>query len=178
MGYGYAEELDAQQIADGQRTLLANRFLREQTKARGPQTILAGGGRQRAAADHLDAARDFLAQFEDLAALLLQLRIDQFFAVENLEEARRFQRAIQRAAPSCPKRAPGTRHLHGLVMLEGRERLRDDGVGAVRTTEHGGEIIVERGPRRIPGIAVGVQFDGSARLLEIPAREVEEMDWL
>lgn len=53
--------------------------------------------------------------------------------------------AVERAAPNCPERSARAGELHDLMMLEGAEGLRNDGVGAAREVHDGAEVVLQLG---------------------------------
>ena len=148
---------------------MADGFFGDEAEAGGPEAVEAGGDGGFAGADHVDALGDFGAEFEDFAA-------GEIFTVEDFEEVFGFEGAVEGAAPAGPEGSLGAADFDGLMMFEGGEGLGDDGVAAIGVFEHGAEVVEEGGALGVAGVAVGVEFDGVAAGLEVPAGEVEEVD--
>ncbi len=155
---------------------MADGFFGDEAEAGGPEAVEAGGDGGFTGADHVDALGDFGAEFEDFATVGFDVDVGEIFTVEDFKEVFGFDGAVEGAAPVGPEGSLGAADFDGLMMLEGGEGLGDDGVAAVGVFEHGAEVVEEGGALGVAGIAVGVEFDGVAAGLEVPAGEVEEVD--
>ena len=155
---------------------MADGFFGDEAEAGGPEAVEAGGDGGFAGADHVDALGDFGAEFEDFAAVGFDVDVGEIFTVEDFEEVFGFEGAVEGAAPAGPEGSLGAADFDGLMMFEGGEGLGDDGVAAIGVFEHGAEVVEEGGALGVAGVAVGVEFDGVAAGLEVPAGEVEEVD--
>src|SRR5215213_7558250 len=109
-----------------------NRLLR--SKAHGHRPAAIGGATRKlaAVADRADQHRHLVVQLEYFAGDFVDLNFLNLFAIERAERERRMQRAVHGTAPRRPERAFGASHLHGLMMFERGERLRNDGISSSR----------------------------------------------
>ena len=73
-------------LSHWQRLALPDRFFRYEAEACGPEAVNATGGGLTFATYHADAGGDFLSQFKDFAAVLLELNVLEILAIEDLQK--------------------------------------------------------------------------------------------
>src|SRR3954467_5713741 len=88
------------------------------------------------------------------------------------------QGAVHGPAPRSPEGALGAGNFHRLMMFESCKRLRYDRVRAARKMYDRGEVVLELFVPRLPRAGRGINGLRIAERAEIPAGQIEEMNWL
>ena len=131
--------------------------------------------------DRRGHGRDFLAQLESFPGRSRHFERTHGAIFRDREVERGLFGTIEFGMPLGADQRLRSEQLDAEVMLHRGNAVRNHRVRAVRIGEERGEVIVGveiARPRRLHGIAVGEDRRGLAATVEIPRREIEEMDRL